>query len=138
MGGARRDRLELALELGVAPRRLEGWEPLVVTRYEYDGDRLVGSVTEREPEWSRADVEALDAIRQARAMVGPHGYPMDVAMSPEGDRSSWESKYEWVVGPPVVDHAQAALDRTIAAYKKKYPNAEMGALRWRVEKRMVA
>lgn len=108
----------------------------MVTRYEYDGDRLVGSVTEREPEWSRSDVEALDALRQARASIGAHGFPMDEALSPDGDPSSWDSTYEWVAMPPVVDHAQAALDRSITAYRKKYPDADMGALRWRLEKRM--
>ena len=108
----------------------------MITRYEYDGDRLVGSVTEREPEWSRADVEALDALRQVREAVGPHGYPMDEAMSPDGDPSSWDALYEWVPLPPAVDHAQAAQNRFIEAYRKQHPDADMSAMRWRLEKRM--
>lgn len=114
---------------------MSGWEPVEATTYEYDDyGRLVGSVTEREPEWSREDVEALIALMEAKR-VGPHGHPMDEAVSRDGDPSNPDRKWDWVVPLPTVDFPQQALDREKKRYSKSYPDAEVEALRWRVEKR---
>lgn len=114
---------------------MSGWEPVTVTRYEYDdAGRLEASVTEREPEWSRADVESLIAFREAQR-VGPHGHEMSVAVDPLGDPSNPAREWDWVVPLPVKDFAQEALDREKKRYSDTYPDADMGALRWRVEKR---
>lgn len=134
MGGWRQDELELALELGVSPRRLSGWEPKEVTRYEYENGLLVGSVTEREPEFSREDVEAFIAYKES-LRVGPHGHPMSEAVSPLGDPSNPNREWDWNVPLPVKDFAQDALDRAKKRYKDQYPDADLGALRWLVEKR---
>lgn len=45
--------------MGVDPRRLWGWVPREFHEYVYEGDRLVGAVVTREPEFSRAGVELL-------------------------------------------------------------------------------
>lgn len=95
---------------------------------------MIGSVTERESEWSRSDVESLIAFMESQR-VGPHGHPMDEAVSPDGDPSNRDRKWDWHVPLPTMDFAQAALDRAKDGYKKSYPDADLGALRWRVEKR---
>ena len=106
----------------------------MVTRYEHEDGMLVGSVTEREPEWSRTDVEALVAYLETQR-VGSHGYPMVEAISPDGDPSNPERKWDWEVPLPVLDFAQAELDKVTKDYAKRYPDADMRALRFRVQKR---
>lgn len=121
--------------MGVSPRRLSGWEPAVATTYEYDdAGRLIGSVVEREPEWSREDVEAMVALMESKR-IGPHGHPMDEAVSRDGDPSNPDRKWDYVVPLPTVDFAQRALDVTKQKYQKQYPDADLGSLLWKVEKR---
>lgn len=91
-------------------------------------------MTYREPEWSRDDVVALAAVVERREMTGSHGHPITDAMSPDGDPSRMERKWDWHVPLPSVDFAQRAIDRARDAYARKYPEADMGAMRWRVEK----
>lgn len=95
--------------------------------------RLSGSVTEQEPEFSREDVEAFIALLEAKR-VGPHGHPMSEAVSPLGDPSNPAREWDWNVPLPVKDFAQDALDRAKKRYKDQYPDADLGALRWLVEK----
>ena len=144
------------------PRRLSGWEPAAVTRFEYERreapdlnvrwrwvrivcewvwrianpDLLVASVTEREPEWSRSDVESLIAFMQSER-VGSHGFPMDVATSPLGDPSNPEREWEWHVPLPSMDYPSQELAKARKKYSDAYPDADMSALLWRVEKRPI-
>lgn len=110
-----------------------GREPATVTEYEYDGDRLIGSRTFREPEWLDSDREAVIAVLELRRMIGPHGQPLDEAMSPDADPSSWDAKYRYVVKPKR-DFAAKALSDAQEAYRKRYPDADLSSLRWRVER----
>lgn len=105
--------------MGVSPRRLSGWEPSEFTRYEYDGDgRLVGSVTEREPEWCRADVEALIAyIEMGR--VGPHGQPMSEATSRLADPANPEREWDYAV-EAVTDFAARRESEFRRGYQAAY------------------
>lgn len=121
----------------MSPRRLSGWEPAEVTTFEYDDDgRLVGAVTEREPEWSSSDRESLLALLEA-SRVGPHGHPMSEATSPLADPSNWDREYEYVVPPPALDFAQDALNKRKQAYRDQYPDKDLSALVWRVERREI-
>lgn len=113
---------------------MSGWEPTSVTRYEYEDGVLVGSVTEREPEWSRTDVESLIALLEAQR-VGAHGHPMDEATSRDGDPSNPERKWDWHVPLPTKDFAQEALDLRKKQYREAYPDADLSSMLWRVEKR---
>lgn len=36
-------------------KRFDGWEPVEVAEHEYDGDRLIRTVTCREPEWDEEE-----------------------------------------------------------------------------------
>ncbi|MCW2287041.1 YD repeat-containing protein [Leucobacter luti] len=134
MGGWQQDELELALKLGVSPRRLSGWEPVTATTYEYDDDgRLVGSVTEREPEWSRADVEALVAHLE-RGRVGPHGQPMSEVTSELANPANKDRGWDYEVDV-YTDFAQQKLSREQEAFKKAYgDDADMSSLQWIVRK----
>lgn len=113
---------------------MSGWEPAEVTRYEYDEDgRLITSITEREPEWCRADVEALIAyIEMGR--VGPHGQPMSEATSWEANPSNKDRTIGYEVDVQT-DFAAVALSEFKKAYKKQYgDDADMENLRFIVKK----
>src|SRR5690606_37953927 len=59
--------LALALKLGVDPRRLWGWAPREFHEYVYDGDRVIGAVVTREPEFTREGIAMLLAHEQNMA-----------------------------------------------------------------------
>lgn len=112
---------------------MSGWEPAEVTRYEYDADgRIVSSVTEREPEWCRADVEALIAFLEM-GRVGPHGQPMSEATSPLADPSNparqWGYRAEaWT------DFAAKVESEFRRDYKKRYGNDALDGIKIIVKK----
>jgi hypothetical protein len=87
-----------------------GWEPATVTLHEYDGDKLVRSVTVQEPEWSPDDVALVIASRRdERVKRGPHGYPLEMAMDPE-------NQFAFEPGKPRRDWAMKALQDAQEAY----------------------
>ncbi len=120
--------------MGVSPRRLSGWEPAEVTRYEYDDEgRLSAAITEREPEWCRADVEALIAFVEM-GRVGPHGQPMSEATSRLADPSNPDAEWRYVV-EVWTDFAAKAKSEFIRDYKSKYgDDANMDELGFIVKK----
>lgn len=97
---------------------------------------VVAAVTEREPEWSSADRQSLLAYLESRK-VGSHGHPMSEATSPLADPSNVDREYEYYSPPPTKDFANDAIARNQAAYKKRFPDADLGSLLWRVEKRVL-
>lgn len=99
-------------------------------------DLLVGSVTEREQEWARSDVESLIAFMQSK-QVGPHGFPMDIATSPLGDPSNPDREWEWHVPLPSLDYPSRELAKAQKKYSDAYPDADLSALLWRVERRPI-
>ena len=125
---------ELAKTLGVSPRRLHGWEPATVTTYEYEGDKLVRSVTVREPEFTPPDLVILRGwMREELAPRGAHGHLLSEAMSPDADPGSWDATRRYRVPPPSRDFAAKAISDAQEAYKKRFPDADLSSLRWRVE-----
>jgi hypothetical protein len=100
-----------------------------VTTYEYDGDRLVSSVTIREAEFSPLDVAALlEARRRARVRRGPHGYTVAEATDPDNQFA--------FVAKPRQDWALRAMNQARAAYEAENPKAtDLGSLVWDVQKR---
>lgn len=137
--GGFRSRVELALSLGVAPRRLDGWEPAEVTDYEYDGDRLVRAVTRRESEFDDRQVAILLAAVELGKDVGPHGIPITEATDPQNslqlkrkDPSRPRGHYR-AVGP-VTDYAEEALQMAKADhYRDKPDDYDRSADLWSVE-----
>lgn len=89
---------------------MRGWEPREFTEYEYEGDRLVRSVTYKEPEFSRGDVASAIAEQIRAADIGPHGIPMSEAMNPENQFGFKVSE------KPEMDWAAAAIGKAQDAY----------------------
>jgi hypothetical protein len=100
-----------------------------VTTFEYDGDRLVSSVTIREAEFSPLDVAALlEARRRARVRRGPHGYTIAEATDPDNQFN--------FVAKPRQDWAMRALNQAQEAYRAENPKAtDLHSLVWDVQKR---
>lgn len=104
-------------------RRLSGWEPSEITRFEYDdAGRMVAAVTTREPEFAPDDVAVLLASRQKEREVGPHGIPMAVATDP-------------AMKPKIrvdmrVDFVAQALAAKRKQYEKDYPHQDQSGFRF--------
>lgn len=107
---------------------MKGWEPAEVTTYEYDGDRLVRSVTVRESEYDGEQVALLLASRRISADVGPHGIPMSEATAADG-----RGKFE---GFPVprIDWAEFARQHAKDHYYAQYPDADRAGHLWGVRR----
>lgn len=113
----------------MSPRRLSGWEPAEVTTCEYDGDRLIRTVTIREPEFSNLDVAVLiEARRRRRVRRGPHGYPISEATDPD-------NQFAFKAANPTRDWAMKALTQAQRAWYAANPQDEGDpSLVWNVEK----
>ena len=120
--------------MGVSPSRLLGREPREVTEYAYDGDRLIGSVTTREPEFSRDHLDLLLAHERLEADRGSHGQPMSEATDPSGDpakKGGWRYEANRL---PRVDFAAKALADQQDAFYKKWPKASRNGHLWYVKR----
>ena len=106
----------------------------MVTEYIYEGRKLVRTISRSEPEWDESDLLAVVAELERRRMLGDHGQPLDEAMSSDADPSSFNAKYRYVVPPPTRDYAKQALNEAQDAMRKRFPDADLSSLRWRVER----
>lgn len=88
----------------------------------------------RDSEWDDEQIALLLASGDMRAEIGPHGQPMDEAMSPLAD--PWKrAPGGWRYVPRVrTDFAQRAIAAAQAERQKKYPDADLSADVWTVEK----
>lgn len=67
---AERERLDLAIALGVSPRRLLGWEPEERhEHYDAQGELTGYTLVTRDPEFDDGDLERLLALRHYQAGV---------------------------------------------------------------------
>ena len=96
--------MRLARDLGVAPRRLWGWEPESRLVRDDDGWKLVA-----EPEFSKEQYELLAALVEYEASIGDHGFPLSESMSVEADPMNPEGSYGYVA-KPVRDWAEQAIE----------------------------
>ena len=119
----------------VSPSRLLGREPAEVTTHHYEDGVLVRSVTVREAEFTAADLALLRGhLRDSREPRGTHGVLLSEAMSRDGDPANRKAKFRWVAALPRTDFVQKAIDDAVDGYRQSYPDADMGSLRWSVEK----
>lgn len=116
--------------MGVAPKRLYGWEPAETTTFEYDDDgRLIRSVTRREPEFDEIQTAMLFGYMDIEADTGRFGERISEAMSPEADPNNRDGSYMYVADPlPVINWAAKTKLDAEEAYKQKYPDANMNGL----------
>lgn len=97
------------LELGISPRRFNGWEP--VTRTWTTGNK---TVTRTEPEWDEVDQALVLAHMGNEELRCPGcGWYMDESMSTD---------YGWRVEEPVC-HRCAAHEKHRTAHPKPRPGA---------------
>jgi hypothetical protein len=112
---------------------LWGWEPKEFTCHVYEDGVLVGSVTEREPEFD-ADQRALLLAHMALERdKGSHGQPMSEATSSLADPSMRGKKGGWHYEAnqiPRTDWAAKAVGAAQEAFYKKYPDSPRHGHLW--------
>lgn len=118
----------------MSPRRLDGWAPETVTEYVYEGDRLVGTVSITEPEFSERDVDLLLEWQHRDKDRGPHGQPLSESTSALADPNNRAGTHSYRAGLPVVDWAERARKDAEEAYRKQYKDAVPNGLIFLVEK----
>lgn len=79
---------------------------------------MLESTTEREPEWSRIDVESMIAAIEA-GRVGSHGQPMSEATSRDADPSNRDRTIDYEV-EVYTDFAQKKLNDFKRSFLKIY------------------
>lgn len=101
-----------------------------------DGEGVVTQeVTYREPEFDDEQRDWLVAYDRYASEVGPHGFLMSEATSPDADPANPDAKFRFVTrDKPTVDRAAKSRLDTIDAYKKKWPEANLNGLMFRTEK----
>lgn len=86
-------------------------------------------MTIREPEFNDDDRAAWFASDlEERRPRNSQGIPIEEATDPA-------HQYDWEAGLPVTDFSMAKLTAAQDAYAKRYPDADMKSLLWRVSKR---
>lgn len=107
-----------------------------MTEFEYDdAGRVLRAITRREPEWSHDDVDLMVASRQLEASIGSHGQPLDEAMSPLADPSSWGAEYGYETYLEKDFAMKAKQDREDAERKALPEGGSMNGLVVRVRKK---
>ena len=132
--------VRLARDMGIAPRRLWGWEPTETTKHHYEAGRLVGSTTTREPEFDAEQHEWLCALAELEADTGQYGEWLSEATSEYADPNSQDRRYHYVAGAadapnlPIINFAEQAVTQAQERYYKRYPDADRAGHVWIVRK----
>ena len=110
--------LQAAARWGVSPARFLGWEPVVTTRYEYNGNHLARTVTTTEPEWKDEDRELALALQLYEAgCCSGCGDHMSITTKPEN-----EDLYR--AGPDIRCHRCTATAQMAEKYQEaSHPEA---------------
>lgn len=109
---------------------MSGWEPRQFTEYEYDGDRLIGTVTTLEPEFDAGEVALLLAYQDLVNDRGSHGLPLSETMDPRANPATWDGwRYE-ANQAPRIDYAGQAIAQAQDAYYKANPDVPRGGHVW--------
>jgi hypothetical protein len=123
--------------MGVAPRRLNGWEPTSTTKYFYEEGLLVRSVTTRESEFDEEQRDLLLAGAEFEASIGSNGFLRADTENPEADLSEYGSSLRFTAAGPFWDYAEQARLNAIDAYQAQFPKDKppnLNGAYWVVEK----
>lgn len=120
--------------MGVAPRRLNGWETTETTEHVYEDGLLVRSTTTREPEFDAEQLDLLLASAEFEASIGSNGFLRSDAMNPEADIENYNSPLRFSSTGPFWDYAEKARLDAVASYREQYPKANLNGAYWVVEK----
>lgn len=89
---------------------------------------MTRSITTREAEYTDRDRAVLfEAWQRDNERRDPNGIKLSDATDPA-------QQYDWKVGLPTMNFAQAALNKAMTAYKKAWPDADTTALIWEIER----
>lgn len=103
-----------------------GREPASVTSFEYEGRRLVRSVTVREPEFTERDRFLILAQRRDDDLPrNDYGVLRSEATDPA-------NAYAWEAVGPTVDFVEATVARAQEKYKRDWPDADTAGHLWGV------
>lgn len=119
----------------MSPRRLAGWEPREFVEYVREGNRVVGHVVTREPEWSPQDVRLVLAQYEWERSLGSHGIPLDEAMSNEANPNNYKGGFYFETPPPLVDWAEKSRRSAEKKYREEHPGDDMDGLVFQPVKR---
>lgn len=121
--------------MGVAPKRLSGWEPAVTSEeFDADGNLLRVTVSRAEPEFTAEQVDLLLASDLLEADTGSHGFLLSEATSPDADPANPKATRRYVGrSKPTVDRVEKARLDAADAHKAKYPDANLNGLIFRVD-----
>lgn len=123
--------------MGVAPRRLNGWEPTVTTEYVYEDGLLVRSTATREPEFDDEQRDLLLASAEFEASLSSNGFLRSEAMSPDADPTNYESSLRFTAAGPFWAWDEKARLDAVDAYKAQFPKdapPNLNGAYWVVEK----
>lgn len=126
--------MELALSLGISPKRITGWEPEQVMTLERSEDGRIERIrVQTEAEWDEEQVDLLLAAASLRGEIGPHGIPMDEATSPFADPNDRNHGWHYVARFRI-DHAQRAANLALKERAEAFPDEDQGSLLLRLER----
>lgn len=126
--GLRRD-LGTALELGISPRRLAGWEPRIHTRTTYVYDEAgriseTNATTTTEAEYDEIDLAMIDALLDWRADLHSCGRPLSESLHDPTRPGRDQAQY--VVGTQTCRACQALDKRQAERHKDDKALIEAG------------
>ena len=119
--------------MGIAPRRLNGWEPTETTELVYEDGQLARLVTTREPEFDDEQRDLLLASVEFEASIGSNGFKRSDALNPEADLNNYASSLRFTAAGPFWDYAEQARLNAIDDYKTANPKANLNGAHWVVE-----
>jgi hypothetical protein len=112
-----------------------------------DSGVLLYTRVERESQWTPDQVALVLGVQAYQKMLGPHGFPMDEATSPDADPSNRDNKYVFKAGiltttpegvfvrAPLRDFAKQAEAHAEEAWRKAGGDtADNAGIFWPVEK----
>ena len=103
-----------------------GWEPAEVTTFVYEGDRLVRTVTVREPEFDRPELVLLLASRRSR--TNQFGIPLHEATDPA---AAIEQRFQ---GYAIRDYSEKEYHEFKEWYFNEHPNIDKNGLAFGVRR----
>lgn len=125
--------MKIAHDLGIAPRRLWGWEPKQVTKHRYKKGRIVDSVTTTEPEWDAESVELITAFAAIEADRHTCGHLLSESSSLAANPDNRKRTIDYIVEPPGHCFACEAIKRAQSAEEYSGENADSSRL-WSVKR----
>lgn len=107
---------------------------MTTEEFDADGNLLRVTVSRAEPEFTSEQVDLLLASELLEADIGPHGFLLSEATSPDADPANPNATRRYVGrSKPTVDRVEKARLDAADAFKAKYKDANLNGLIFRVD-----